>query len=158
MKTLKVPVCLIAGHEWRVSRTVLDHQTCIRCGVRVKIRNPLGRAAAIRTEGSWDDIAAPAEALLEGRQPELESDLEVEAEGAGPILLSDGASAADPDAPANGNAMLTIAVVSRKGGGGKSTLAVHLAIGAHLRGFRTMVADADPQRSVGEVLKLRNGS
>lgn len=161
MKTLKVPVCLVAGHEWRVSRSVPDHQTCIRCGVRLKIRNPLGSAAATRTEEPWQDIAAPTEVALGKRpefQAELESESEVEAEEMRPIGLHDGALAANSEVPAERSAMLTIAIVSRKGGGGKSTLAVHLAIGAHLRGFRTMVADADPQRSVCEVLKLRNGS
>jgi chromosome partitioning protein len=51
--------------------------------------------------------------------------------------------------------MRTIAVVARKGGSGKTTLAVHLAIAGHLRGQRTMIADADPQRSASEALKSR---
>jgi chromosome partitioning protein len=51
--------------------------------------------------------------------------------------------------------MRTIAVVARKGGAGKTTLAVHLAIAAHLRGLRTVLADADPQRSSSEVLRAR---
>jgi chromosome partitioning protein len=51
--------------------------------------------------------------------------------------------------------MRTIAVVARKGGAGKTTLAVHLAIAAHLRGLETVLADADPQRSSIEVLKAR---
>jgi chromosome partitioning protein len=51
--------------------------------------------------------------------------------------------------------MRTIAVVARKGGAGKTTLAVHLALAAHLRGLRTVLADADPQRSSSEVLKAR---
>ena len=51
--------------------------------------------------------------------------------------------------------MRTIAVIARKGGSGKSTLAVHLAIAAHLRGFATLIADADPQRSSSDGLKGR---
>lgn len=51
--------------------------------------------------------------------------------------------------------MRTIAVIGRKGGSGKTTVAVHLAIGLHLRGRRTVVADIDPQRSAMEVLRAR---
>jgi chromosome partitioning protein len=51
--------------------------------------------------------------------------------------------------------MRTIAVVARKGGAGKTTLAVHLALAGHLRGVRTILADADPQRSASEALKGR---
>ncbi|HEY3799752.1 MAG TPA: ParA family protein [Caulobacteraceae bacterium] len=51
--------------------------------------------------------------------------------------------------------MRTIAVVSRKGGAGKTTLALHLAMAAHLRGLSTVLADADPQRSASEVLRGR---
>jgi len=54
-------------------------------------------------------------------------------------------------------AMRTIAVIARKGGSGKTTLSLHLAIAAHLRGLRTLVADADPQRSSSTVLRGRNG-
>jgi chromosome partitioning protein len=53
--------------------------------------------------------------------------------------------------------MKTIAVIARKGGSGKTTVAVHLAIAAHLRGRRALVADADPQRSSSTVLKARRG-
>jgi chromosome partitioning protein len=51
--------------------------------------------------------------------------------------------------------MRTVAVIGRKGGSGKTTIAVHLAIGFALRGRRTLLADADPQRSAVEVLKAR---
>jgi chromosome partitioning protein len=51
--------------------------------------------------------------------------------------------------------MRTIAVIGRKGGSGKTTIAVHLAIGLHLRGRRTVMADIDPQRSAMEVLRAR---
>ena len=53
--------------------------------------------------------------------------------------------------------MRTIAVIARKGGSGKTTVAVHLAIAAHLRGRKTLLADADPQRSSSDVLKMRRG-
>jgi chromosome partitioning protein len=53
--------------------------------------------------------------------------------------------------------MRTIAVVARKGGAGKTTVAVHLALAAHLRGRKTMLADADPQGSSGEVMRGRAG-
>jgi chromosome partitioning protein len=51
--------------------------------------------------------------------------------------------------------MRTIAVIGRKGGCGKTTIAIHLAIGLHLRGCATVLADTDPQRSVIEVFKAR---
>jgi chromosome partitioning protein len=55
------------------------------------------------------------------------------------------------------SSMRTIAVVARNGGAGKTTLAVHLALAGHLRGLRTTLADADPQRSASEALKVRVG-
>jgi chromosome partitioning protein len=51
--------------------------------------------------------------------------------------------------------MRTIAVIARKGGSGKTTVAVHMAIAAHLRGYRTLLADSDPQRSSSTVLRGR---
>jgi chromosome partitioning protein len=54
--------------------------------------------------------------------------------------------------------MRTIAVIARKGGSGKTTVAVHLAIAAHLRGHKTLLADSDPQRSSSDVLKGRRGA
>lgn len=53
--------------------------------------------------------------------------------------------------------MKTLAVISRKGGAGKTTLSVNLAITAHLAGLRTMLADIDPQRSASDSLRARNG-
>jgi len=52
--------------------------------------------------------------------------------------------------------MRTIAVIARKGGSGKTTVATHLALAAHLRGMRTVLADTDPQASSAETLKGRN--
>ena len=53
--------------------------------------------------------------------------------------------------------MRTIAVVSRKGGSGKTTVAVQLAIGLWLRGRSTLLADTDPQQSSTEVFRNRSG-
>ncbi|RYC28850.1 ParA family protein [Lichenibacterium minor] len=41
--------------------------------------------------------------------------------------------------------MKTIAVLSQKGGSGKSTISVHLAVAAQQHGFRVAVVDLDPQ-------------
>ena len=54
--------------------------------------------------------------------------------------------------------MRTIAVIARKGGSGKTTVAVHMAIAAHLRGRRTLLADSDPQRSSSTVLRGRRAA
>jgi chromosome partitioning protein len=54
--------------------------------------------------------------------------------------------------------MRTIAVIARKGGAGKTTVVTQLALAAHLRGYATLLADIDPQRSSTEVLKARRDS
>jgi chromosome partitioning protein len=46
----------------------------------------------------------------------------------------------------------TIAVVALKGGSGKTTVATHLALAAHLRDVNVLVVDTDPQRSVRDVM------
>lgn len=51
--------------------------------------------------------------------------------------------------------MKTIAVIARKGGSGKTTAAVHLALAAHRRRLKTWLVDTDPQGSSVEVLKAR---
>jgi len=51
--------------------------------------------------------------------------------------------------------MRTLAVIARKGGSGKTTLCVHLALAAHLRGRAVLLADTDAQRSSSQVLKGR---
>ena len=43
--------------------------------------------------------------------------------------------------------MKTLAILSRKGGTGKTTLAVHLAVAAEKAGLTTAVIDLDPQAS-----------
>jgi chromosome partitioning protein len=49
----------------------------------------------------------------------------------------------------------TITVLSRKGGSGKTTLAVNLALMAFLRGHKVLLADIDPQRSASDALRAR---
>jgi len=51
--------------------------------------------------------------------------------------------------------MRTIAIIARKGGAGKTTVALNLAIAAHRRGLNTVAADSDPQRSLVDLLRLR---
>ncbi|SFJ57674.1 chromosome partitioning protein [Caulobacter sp. UNC279MFTsu5.1] len=51
--------------------------------------------------------------------------------------------------------MKTITVLSRKGGSGKTTLAVNLALMAFLRGRKVLLADIDPQRSASDALRAR---
>jgi chromosome partitioning protein len=43
--------------------------------------------------------------------------------------------------------MKTVAIISQKGGAGKTTVAIHLAVVAEQRGFRTAIFDLDPQAS-----------
>ena len=54
--------------------------------------------------------------------------------------------------------MRTISVIARKGGSGKSTIALQIALAAHLRGWRTLIADADPQHSASAALETRVGA
>jgi chromosome partitioning protein len=49
----------------------------------------------------------------------------------------------------------TITVLSRKGGSGKTTLAVNLALMAFLQGHKVLLADIDPQRSASDALRAR---
>ena len=51
--------------------------------------------------------------------------------------------------------MKNIAVIARKGGSGKTTVAVNLALAAHRRGYGVELADTDPQGSSAEVLRVR---
>jgi chromosome partitioning protein len=48
-----------------------------------------------------------------------------------------------------------LAVIALKGGSGKTTVATHLALAAHLRGLDTLVVDTDPQRSAADILGAR---
>lgn len=49
--------------------------------------------------------------------------------------------------------MKTIAIAVQKGGSGKTTIAVHLAVAAQQAGLRVALADTDPQGSAKGGLK-----
>jgi chromosome partitioning protein len=51
--------------------------------------------------------------------------------------------------------MFTVALVCQKGGAGKTTVAVHLAVEAQRRGLRTLLMDLDPQASAAKILDRR---
>ena len=51
--------------------------------------------------------------------------------------------------------MRTLAVISRKGGVGKTTLSLNLAVAAHHAGVKTVIADLDSQRSAMAWAKVR---
>lgn len=53
--------------------------------------------------------------------------------------------------------MRTLAIVSQKGGAGKTTLALHLAVEGARRGERTLLIDLDPQASTGRWADRRQG-
>jgi chromosome partitioning protein len=52
----------------------------------------------------------------------------------------------------------TLAVLSQKGGTGKTTVAVHLAVAAWAGQRRVLMADLDPQRSAAEWRRARDGA
>lgn len=52
--------------------------------------------------------------------------------------------------------MRTVAVIALKGGSGKTTIATHLALAAHLRGIDALLVDIDPQHSAKDVLSARD--
>ncbi|HEX5213308.1 MAG TPA: ParA family partition ATPase [Pseudolabrys sp.] len=54
--------------------------------------------------------------------------------------------------------MATIAVISQKGGAGKTTIAVHLAAAAELEGYPTLLIDTDPQATASQWGSWRNGA
>jgi chromosome partitioning protein len=70
---------------------------------------------------------------------------------------ADRAEAAPTVRRAAASSLPTIVMATRKGGTGKTTLAVHLALAAHLRGLKVVLADADPQHSATEALRGRDG-
>jgi chromosome partitioning protein len=54
--------------------------------------------------------------------------------------------------------MKTWAVITQKGGSGKTTIALHLGIVAESHGLRTVIIDIDPQRSALKWNMIRKGS
>ena len=52
--------------------------------------------------------------------------------------------------------MMTVAIISQKGGSGKTTIAVHLAVCAELQGQPTLILDLDPQASASAWLNRRS--
>jgi chromosome partitioning protein len=52
--------------------------------------------------------------------------------------------------PQLGQTMKTVAILSEKGGAGKTTVAVHLATAAQLGGLPTAIIDLDPQASASD--------
>lgn len=54
--------------------------------------------------------------------------------------------------------MFTAAIISQKGGAGKTTLAVHLAAAAAAAGRVTLILDADPQATASKWGQWRGGS
>src|SRR5207302_6589936 len=54
--------------------------------------------------------------------------------------------------------MKTVAIISQKGGAGKTTVAIHLAVAAEQRGVRTAVFDLDPQASATSWADRRKNS
>lgn len=51
--------------------------------------------------------------------------------------------------------MKTLSVLSRKGGSGKTTVSVSLALAARQAGLKVVIADIDPLRSAAEVVRAR---
>jgi len=51
--------------------------------------------------------------------------------------------------------MYVLALVCQKGGAGKTTMAIHLAVEGHRRGFRTLLIDIDTQASAAKIMDRR---
>ncbi len=54
--------------------------------------------------------------------------------------------------------MKVVAIISQKGGAGKTTLAISLSAVAEQRGYQTVLFDLDPQASAGKWGARRDGS
>ncbi len=52
--------------------------------------------------------------------------------------------------------MITIAIISQKGGAGKTTIGIHLAVAAEQLGVKTALFDHDPQASASSWSDKRN--
>lgn len=51
--------------------------------------------------------------------------------------------------------MFIVALVCQKGGAGKTTMAIHLAVEGHRRGLRTLLIDIDTQASAAKIMDRR---
>lgn len=51
--------------------------------------------------------------------------------------------------------MFVVALVCQKGGAGKTTMAIHLAVEGHRRGLRTLLIDIDTQASAAKIMDRR---
>ena len=51
--------------------------------------------------------------------------------------------------------MYVLALVCQKGGAGKTTMAIHLAVEGHRRGLRTLLIDIDTQASAAKIMDRR---
>jgi chromosome partitioning protein len=60
------------------------------------------------------------------------------------------------DATTQRTTMKTIAIISQKGGAGKTTVGIHLAVAAERRGMNTALFDLDPQASASSWSDKRN--
>lgn len=58
----------------------------------------------------------------------------------------------------NVKTMKTIAIISQKGGAGKTTLALHLAVAAHAAGLASAILDTDPQATAAKWGAWREGA
>src|SRR5215213_404834 len=56
---------------------------------------------------------------------------------------------------AGGGCMYVLALVAQKGGSGKSTMAIHLAVEGHRRGMKTLLIDIDTQASAAKIMDRR---
>lgn len=54
--------------------------------------------------------------------------------------------------------MKTIAIISQKGGAGKTTLAIHIAASACNNGYVSLILDTDPQATASSWSEWRNGA
>ena len=59
--------------------------------------------------------------------------------------------------PSQGSGMKVVAIISQKGGVGKTTIAVHLAVAAVQAGYTVALVDLDPQATAAQWSDWRGG-